>query len=160
MTQWEIINLVRNIASREGVDPDIAAAICTVESNAMYPERCCRYEKNYAYITESKRHAFKNGITEDTEIQHQKMSWGPMHVMGGVARELGFTEPLPLLMQPAYGVYYGILKLKELAAKYENDLSVIAAYNAGSARKLPGKGYVNQTYVDKVVSYLPKTRKF
>ena len=76
-----------------------------------------------------------------------------MQVMGAVARELGHTGPSDLL-DPPTGLFYGCLHLRRFRAKYDIWPDVIAAYNAGSPRRVAGQigPYVNQSYVDKVLA--------
>ena len=89
-----------------------------------------------------------------TERQDQMTSWGLMQVMGAVARELGHTGPLSDLLDPPTGLFYGCLHLRRFRAKYDIWPDVIAAYNAGSPRRVAGQigPYVNQSYVDKVLA--------
>lgn len=149
-----------------GVDPDLAVAIMTEESSLAWPRCSTRYEPNFQYFYQPEVFAQRNGVSLDTEKAHQATSWGPMHVMGGSARELGFNDPIPVLFQPDVGIEFGVKKLKQLCAKYESESAVIASYNAGSPRKkiLPGQvvpsaEYVNQRYVDSVNARLKVLRK-
>lgn len=95
------------------------------------------------------------GVMEDAEWWGQQASWGLMQVMGAVAREYGLKERfLTILCDPSRGVRYGCLFLKALLARYPGDVEdAVAAYNAGSARRAVSGKYVNQPYVDSVMSY-------
>lgn len=92
--------------------------------------------------------------SHQTEFVQQRTSWGPMQVMGAVAREYGYKGSFPALCGEL-GMKCGALHLmrlkKRLLAKgliREDDL--IAAYNAGWARRGDDGKYLNQRYVNKV----------
>jgi hypothetical protein len=89
-----------------------------------------------------------------TEWWGQQASWGPMQVMGAVARELGFTAHFPE-MCGALGVKLGCRYLANLARRFYNRHGwpgVVAAYNAGSVRFAQGGLFENQVYVDKIAA--------
>lgn len=166
MDAQTLIAIAKNKAEQFRVDPDLAVSIMTEESSLAWPLCSSRFEPNFKYLYQPEIYAARNGVTTETEKSQQASSWGPMHVMGGSARELGFMDPLPLLFQPELGIEYGCRKLKQLCDKYESELAVIASYNAGSPRKkiLPGQitpaaEYVNQKYVDSVAARLKVLRK-
>ena len=125
-------------------------AIVLVESGG---EICAmRYEPHYRWLYRPE--AVKpHSSSLSTEREMQKFSYGPCQVMGGLAREMGHRGWLVELCGPL-GVEYGAKYLAKQSRRYNGDwLKAIAAYNAGSAR--PGKDgarFVNQRYVDKVVS--------
>lgn len=144
----------------------LIAAITQVESSGDV--FAARFEPNYQYLMDVvsgkptrcfsayRPNGFPGvrGVTSaHTEFVQQRTSWGPMQVMGAVAREYGYMGSFAALCGPL-GVHYGALHLMRLKARLvaksafrESDL--IAAYNAGSARMAGGE-YVNQVYVDKV----------
>lgn len=166
MDAQSLIQIAHEKANKIGVDADLAVAIMTEESSLAWPRCSSRFEPNFKYIFQPEVFASRNGITVETEKAQQSMSWGPMHVMGGSARELGFNDPLPILFDPAVGIEYGCKKLKAISELYKTEAAVIAAYNAGSPRKmiLPGQSvptaeYVNQKYVDSVTARLKVLRK-
>ena len=160
MTQQDLIAAVRTAAEKVGVDPDLAVSIAMAESDCRWPKSSTRYEPRWEYFLTPEKFAAMNGISVETEKREQATSFGPMHIMGSVARELGFTGALPELFQPGMGIFYGCQKLLWLSKRYENEASLIAAYNAGSPKKFPGGKYVNQPYVDKVMVRLNALRKF
>lgn len=77
-----------------------------------------------------------------------------MQVMGAVARELGHEGAMHKLCEPEKGLTYGTKLLKKLVNKYENIEDAVAAYNAGSPRRTEDGEYVNQYYVDAIMSNL------
>jgi hypothetical protein len=87
-----------------------------------------------------------------TEWMGQKTSWGPLQVMGAVAREHGYAGALPELCSEL-GVYNGCLHMDRLRARWFGGYGwagVVAAYNAGSVRVGVAGEFQNQAYVDKV----------
>lgn len=90
----------------------------------------------------------------DAEWWGQAASWGPMQVMGGVARELGMKGHFPQLCSTHMGVEYGCRHLSNLSRRFQKEhgwRGVAAAFNAGSPRRQAGTSlFENQVYVDKV----------
>ena len=113
-----------------------------------------RFERHYRYFVKIDFYARRNGVSADTERNSQATSWGPLHIMGGVARELGYDKPLPLLGSASNGIFWGCKKLKTLYDKYEKRDDIIAAYNAGSPRFNDDGTFINQVHVDRVNRYL------
>lgn len=96
--------------------------------------------------------------SRDTEWWGQQASWGPMQVMGAVARELGFRQPFPALCGHVYGVDVGAQHLARLRDRFfarHGWQGVAAAYNGGSPR-YAAPGVLEpalQRYVDKVAMH-------
>ncbi|WP_448215293.1 hypothetical protein [Endozoicomonas sp. 2B-B] len=94
--------------------------------------------------------------SRDSEWMGQQCSWGPMQVMGAVAREHGFRGHFPQLCTVSDGVFYGCKHLARYRKVYFERYGwkgVAAAYNAGSVRFGSDCQLVNQNYVDKVADY-------
>jgi len=142
----ELTTLIKAAASRRSLPWELVYAICQVESS-LNPS-AIRHEPRYRWLVGD------NETMSPTERQDQMTSWGLMQVMGAVARELGHTGPLSDLLDPPTGLFYGCLHLRRFRAKYDIWPDVIAAYNAGSPRRVAGQigPYVNQSYVDKVLA--------
>lgn len=147
------------------LDPFLVAAVVMVESSG--DEWTSRFEKKQYLeaigilpdvkikpIT-PKAYAKRLGISEDTEIAHQFTSWGPMHVMGYVARELGHIDHLPALSIASFGLGIGCKKLSILFRKHgaANVKAVLSAYNRGTPKYTKEGKFVNQDYVDKVTAF-------
>lgn len=145
----ETQELLEKYCASLGVDRDLVYSIAEVES--AHSHWAVRYEKGWKYFFETKQNAARLNISEETEHVLQACSWGILQVMGSVARELGFKRELPKLCQPTYGLFFGIKKLASIADRYDSVEQVIAAYNAGSARRTLEGDFVNQSYVDKVL---------
>ncbi len=91
--------------------------------------------------------------SRDTEWWGQQASWGPLQIMGAVAREYGYRDPFPRLCTASQGVQYGAQHLHNLRRRFlatHGWEGVAAAYNAGSPRRQLDGQWENQAYVDKV----------
>ena len=150
-------NVVEALAAKYHLDADLVYAICEVESS--HNSLAMRYEPAYTYLYFPRESASLLPCSYETEVTAQKTSWGMMQVMGAVAREHGFKGWLTELCQDAIGIEYGCKHLSTFHRKYEEESDMIAAYNAGSARKTKGGMYVNQAYVNKVHQVLERLRK-
>ena len=146
MDNDELITLIKSAAARRSLPWELVYAICQVESS-LNPT-AIRHEPRYRWLVGD------NETMSPAERQDQMTSWGLMQVMGAVARELGHTGLLSDLLDPPTGLFYGCLHLRRFRAKYDIWPDVIAAYNAGSPRRVAGQigPYVNQSYVDKVLA--------
>jgi len=148
-----------NIASEYYLPSELVLAIIKVESG----NNCfaMRYEPTYQWLWDVEKrtpwhdrepfpsYAFSSS---ETERIGQKISWGPMQIMGALARELGYSDRFPKLCGPT-GLHYGCKYLARLATRFKEDDSwdpVVAAYNAGVPRRTPDNRFVNQDYVDSV----------
>jgi hypothetical protein len=90
--------------------------------------------------------------SRNTEWWGQQASWGPLQIMGAVAREYGFRGHFPQLCT-AEGVKYACLHLKRLRKRFLAVFGwdgVISAYNQGYPTMVGAK-FKNQKYVDKVL---------
>lgn len=143
------LDQIANVSKVYNLDPKLVASIVMVESSG---EPCAtRYEPHFKYLLTPKLFSTQLRITEETEIQQQKMSFGLMQVMGSVARELGHEGHLVELCEPTVGLNYGCKQLKRLFDRYGKLGDVVSAYNQGSPRKTLSGEYRNQSYVDKVL---------
>jgi len=158
VTPDQVIEAIRSAAEREGVDPRLATAIALVESGG--DPLAIRFEPNWKYFYQPEILAHRNRITQDTERVLQSCSYGALQVIGAVVREQGFQGTLmELAYRPELAIHHGVKKLKSCLERFGSVPSAIAAYNAGTPRKIeigPGAGvkFVNQDYVTKVLSHL------
>lgn len=139
---------INEIAREYGLDPRLVFAIVQVESSNR--SNVARYEDHWRWFVDTSEHAKRLGITNATELQLQKFSYGLMQIMGGTARELGYNGFLPELCVPQVGVRWGCIYLKKLIDKYETQDEAVAAYNAGSPRRTESGEFENERYVRKV----------
>ena len=121
-----IESIINEAARKYNVEPALIKAIIKVESS--YNPMAFRREPHI----------------KDT-------SWGLMQVLLKTARWITKNPKLTAkeLLNPKTNVDIGTRYLAYLLKKYRNLKDAIAAYNAGSPRKI-GSRYVNQRYVDKV----------
>lgn len=153
----EIRNAAWESSKIHKVELDLILAMIHVESSGNRYK--IRFEKNWSYFKDVDIWAFNRQISENTERISQMHSWGLLQIMGSVARELKFDGDLPELTDNKIGVYYGTMKIKQLQNKYISTLDVVAAYNAGLPKKNASGRYLNQGYVDKVMSALSEIQK-
>lgn len=145
--------LIKNLASFNGVDQNLAVAIAEVESH--FNELAARFEANWKYAYNVDGFAKPLNISADTERIFQMTSWGMMQVMGTRLRELGLRgNLLEIPRHPELGVRFGCLCLRDIMKKYSKLEDIISAYNAGTPKILPDGRYYNQTYVNKVLGVL------
>jgi len=148
---WETI---RSAAENFNLEPYIIAAIIMAESggnpNAM------RYEPTWRYLPSNNEMiamADLLDVSVQTEIMGLSTSWGPMQVIGTVAREHGFRGHFPELCTDELGIYYGAKHLDKKFKIYANYPDAVSSYNAGNVRKKRSGVYYNERYVDKVLRY-------
>jgi soluble lytic murein transglycosylase-like protein len=149
------LNLIGEIADRHDIDRQLIAAIVMTESTG----RPCaiKYEAPFIWLNDPDGHARALNISEKTEIQNQKHSWGLMQIMGGTARDMGFRDLMPKLCIPRVGLEFGTRYLKNRINRYGIDdvERLYAAYNAGTPKPSdkPDKRFKNQDNVDKFMGY-------
>lgn len=152
----DVLESVTTFARQFGIDPDLVRAIVEHESNGECFKP--RYEPAWRHLYEPRTFSVLRGISMQTEVALQSMSWGPMQVMGSVARELGFRGDLPELCSLSKGLTYGCMKLRALLDRY-TEVQAISAYNQGSPRKSVGGLYMNSSgYVDPICARLRELR--
>lgn len=148
----DYVVLVKNICSTESVNPLLILAIIYQESRGR--PWVTRYEKDYAYLYLPLHYKDLLMISMETEVVHQKTSWGLMQIMGGLAREKGFDDYHPALCIPATNIAYGTRILSHLLNLHPFLDDTIASYNAGSPRKREDGTYTNQVYVNNVKAWI------
>lgn len=164
MSANDIIKIINGLSDQLGVDENLVCAIASVES--QYYPLAIRFEPKWAYFTQPEVWAYRNACSLETEKMLQACSFGVLQCMGTVARELGHNgHLLELIKYPELAIKFGIKKILKLQERYEDEKAVIAAYNAGSPRKIIGPNgtgyvYVNQEYVNKVTAALTRLRQF
>lgn len=150
---WNLpLNLISKEADKYGLRRDLLAAMVLQETSGK--EYATRYERGWKYFLDIEIHAKKNGISQETEKMLQATSWGPLQIMGSVARELGYTRALPALSRTDIGLQWGCKKLKTLVEKYPSLEDAISSYNQGSPRRMVDGRYQNQYYVENVLKYM------
>lgn len=85
-----------------------------------------------------------------TEAKERATSWGLMQVMGQVARECGFSGPLPSLCDPEIGLEWGCAVFARKLAFSAGDVTRgLEAYNGGA----------NLNYASEVLAIAPTYEK-
>ncbi len=139
-----------DLCARFKVDSTVFAAIISVESS--WRTYAFRYEPGFYYTENVEKMARAHGITEASERVLQKSSFGLSQIMGGTARSIGYRGTLTALFQPETNLEWGLKYFAFNAKRYTQVTDMIAAYNAGSAKKDIAGKYFNQDYVDKVLA--------
>lgn len=125
-------------------------AVCMVESS--FDQAAIRYEPAFYRLyldsmpaTELRR-GMPLGSTLETERCGRAFSWGPMQLMGQVARERGYSDWFARLCTPEVGIDWGCRHLVWLRQRIgRQDLERMAgAYNGGL-------GSPNVAYASKVL---------
>lgn len=131
--------------------PQLVLAFIEQESGGN--QWAVRHEDHYKWLYRPRELAQASAISYDTEVSLQKHSFGLMQLMGAAARERGFTRRyLTELCDPALNLKYSLRHLAWFARIWPTETDYIAAYNAGSPRKNDDDEYVNQRYVDAVIT--------
>lgn len=157
----DVDNLIIAVAQKFRIDANLIRAISWQESEGDFWRPRFEPQMSDTLLFEADTFAHNRRISLITEQTLQKMSWGPMQVMGATARWLGFALDLPQLCQPELGLFYGAKYLRWLLDRLPDEDNVVAAYNAGhGVKKTLGGMWPNQKqYVDPVYSILRELRK-
>ena len=133
------VDLVKQIATEQGVDPALGCAVAEHEST--WNTWAMRYEPAfYMRYIEPMR-------LSPTEAQGRAFSYGLMQIMGQTAREMGFTGPyLTQLCDPETGILYGMKKLSLCVNKTSTVRDALLRYNGGG----------NPDYPDMVIPLISK----
>lgn len=147
---------IARAARQHGLPIPLVNAIVEVESDGNL--WAVRYEPAFfdRYISGHVKVKTFGCCSLATENRLRACSFGPMQIMGQVARERGFEgEFLTQLCDPEIGLEYGCRHLALLADRIKATYGyegVIAAYNAGSPRKQANDRWINEGYVRKVIA--------
>lgn len=130
---------IQDAALKHALDPILLAAQVLVESSS--DPLAFRYEPAFWKT-------YLKGKPHVTPLD--ACSYGLLQILGVVAREQGFKDPLDCLFLPSAGLYWGAKYLKQLIDWAGGNVdSALAAYNGGrNGNKVPP--YRNQAYVDNV----------
>jgi len=135
------------LANEHGLDPHFVDTIIHIES--AWNPWAVRYEQNWKYFEKASEHARQLGISLQTELNCQKMSFGLGQVMGGTARSGGYSDHLTKLLIPERNIEVVCQILSKNQKRYVSLDDQASAYNSGFADKISPSYYRNQEYVDK-----------
>lgn len=135
-----------------GIRPPLLIGLAWKESSFLW--WASKFEPHYPYLwdtkgwkptrLESEIHSI--GITTpDTELVQQRTSWGVCQVLGAVAREFGFKEPLlSHLLDVTLSATYGARYLAKLLERHKGDeADALSSYNAGAPTEANFAAYVS-----------------
>jgi len=167
----DLRDIALRIAAEQQLPPALVLAVVEVESGgdvcAWRAEPAYRYLWDVVHGRPFRRVTASESASETppwdfytrvgsrtTEWWGQQASWGPMQIMGAVAREYGFAGHFPNLCG-VHGVHYAATHMAMLRDRFLSRYGwpgVVAAYNAGSVRWADSHEtrFTNQTYVDKI----------
>jgi hypothetical protein len=145
--------IIERVGEQYELPLDLLWGIVQTESSGNH--WATRYEPGFfnRYVKD-RGHEVPRGVTRETEERLRATSFGPMQIMGQVARERGFDGVyLTQLCHPHLGIEWGAKHLKHFESRYFDSHGwdgVVSSYNQGSPRKREDGMYNNQGYVDKV----------
>jgi soluble lytic murein transglycosylase-like protein len=146
--------MIENHAKIESLDPNWVKAI--IQQESRFNLYSIRYEPTYPYLFRPEFYSKILNITLDTEMMCQKMSWGLGQIMGGLARNLGFSKDLPALIDSETNIIYICEYLNQLKSHAKMPEQFFAGYNGGVGAILSENNGVfsNQKYVNSCMSHL------
>lgn len=129
------------------------AIVCT---ESAYNPWAVRYEKNINVFQLPDKFSKLTRVSLDTEVQLQKFSYGLFQILGCTSRWMGYNGSFMQLCDIDTNITWGLRYLEHLRERYNFQDDVISAFNMGTPRRKKNGQYVNQEYVDKVVSFMSK----
>lgn len=144
----ELEQLARDKAKAAHLNEALVCAICEHESK--WNPWLSRYEPGFfaRYLDNSTMHLVAQQfawradypVSFETELRERSFSRGLMQVMGQVARERGFTGPLPQLHDPAINLEIGCKQLALCLARMDGDVRrALLRWNGGGDPNYPDK---------------------
>jgi hypothetical protein len=141
MSQGDLIMLARATAQSHHLFEHIVCGI--VEQESSWLPWLNRYEPEfeasprYAPVIKAEDIEFIKTLhytmTIQTELKNRCTSWGLMQVMGQSAREIGYSDFLPMLCDPTEGLEWGCrLFERKLAHTQGSMVQALELYNGGA----------------------------
>jgi hypothetical protein len=138
---------IRHCCTTYEIDPYWVAAVCWKESG--FDVWAVRYESGYyerycAGLTDAQIHREVPGIISPaTDRRLRACSFGPMQIMGGTARHMGYSRVHLTQLCSEEGVRLGVIYFSSLLHRYGDMDHALSAYNAGSPTDQNRESYVN-----------------
>lgn len=137
MIATDLINLARQIAEKHSLPGEVVCGM--IERESTESQWAVRYEPGFLarYVMPQ----YQAGKLDITETYCRAMSWGPMQVMGEVAREFGFEgKYLTELCDPATGIEFGCRKFGDCIRRATGDIdAALQLYNGGANANYSGE---------------------
>lgn len=157
----DISQLIQTAAGNHALPPALVRAIVMVESGGN--PWATRYEPAFyrRYVENNPEVKAFGPCSIETERTLRATSFGPMQIMGQVARERFFKGAfLTELCDPATGLEYGCRHLAAFADTFRTGFgwaAVCAAYNGGRGAVKGHNNYTNPEYPARVLKALGGT---
>lgn len=132
----EVLATRRALAAKYGAKYNIPTElVCAViEQESGWNPWAIRFEPAF-----EERYVRPLGLNP-TQTVERSISWGPMQLMGQVARELGFIGNIPELCDPDTGVDWGCKKLRQCLDRAKGDeIQALLYWNGGSNAAYPAQ---------------------
>ena len=129
MIPGDLDRCLQHAAVQWNLPLNLLRAMVLVESSGRWS--ATRYENGWRY--------WFGKITSNRERIGQATSWGPLQIMGAVAREIGFVGQFDELLRGP-GIYWGCKKIRQLVDRHLLRWGwdgVIRAYNTGRPQPTP-----------------------
>lgn len=137
MIASDLISLAREISGKHGVPPEVVCGLIERESTGS--RWAVRFEPGFLkqYVLPQ----YGDGKLDATETYTRAMSFGPMQILGQVAREFGFEgKYLTQLCDPLVGIEFGCRKLAACLKKANGDINrALESWNGGSNPNYSGE---------------------
>jgi len=129
----EILEAIEDISAQSGVNELLMK--CLIMNESAFEPLAMRYEVNYRWVQSDakvRRHAKRCNISQDTEDQCQRFSYGLCQIMGATLRDMGFKDPLVYAFDIETNIEWGCKMIGNAMRRYDNDIDhVLASYNGG-----------------------------
>jgi soluble lytic murein transglycosylase-like protein len=133
MSQQELIEMAKTIATNHGLDPTLVCAI--VEQESSWNTWAIRYEPNF-YLHYIRPMA---GLSA-TEAYARAFSFGLLQLMGECARENGYKGDLAAICDPETGLNAGCIHFKRKLETAQGDVTkALLLWNGGAAPGYPAE---------------------
>lgn len=146
MLDPKLLDLARNTANSEALDPALVCAV--IEQESAWSPWAMRYEP--LFFAKYVAPLYTNNKIGATEAYARGFSWGLMQVMGQTARELGLTTAhLSALCDPVINLTVGCKLLKKKLESAKGELhKALQSWNGGA----------NPDYAEEVLARLSRYR--
>ena len=133
MSQQDLIEMAKTIATNHSLDPALICAV--VEQESSWNTFAIRYEPEF-YLHYVRPLA---GLSA-TEAYARAFSWGLLQLLGECARENGYTGDLAALCDPGTGLNAGCVHFARKLKAADGDVhKALLLWNGGAAPGYPAE---------------------